>query len=175
MDTLAELNNTSMQRVGSSTVAFGQELVDIYGKLEQGSEDVKQSAIEMADKVIPKYNEMIKKGEEFSQKYGEYYSAVAENIDKVVTAIEKLRKSLAGVEDVEDITTIFEDALGGEMSPIAEIVEAAATVPDSTQGVTRGSPKGGGGGARNSKGATSTPYDAAYNAMVEAFNNGQLE
>ena len=175
MDTLAELNNTSMERVGSSTIAFGQELVGIYDKLEQGSEDVKQSAIKMADEVIPKYDEMIKKGEEFSQRYGDYYNTVAENIDKVVTAIEKLRKSLAGVEDVEDITTIFEDALGGDMSPVATIVAAAAVAPDSTQGISRTSSGGKGGGSGKTKKAFLTPYDNVYNAIVDAYNNGELE
>ena len=106
-------NETSMQNVGSSTLQFGKELTDVYAKLEEKSNDAKEAAKEMAEETTPKYDEMIAKGKEFSDKYGEYFSNVVTNIDRVVDAIEKLRKSLAGIEEDVDIGTIMEDALGG--------------------------------------------------------------
>ena len=107
------INEASMQNVGTSTLQFGKELTEVYAQLEEKSNDAKEAAKKMAEETTPKYDEMIAKGKEFSDKYGEYFSNVVTNIDKVVDAIEKLRKSLAGINEVGDISAIFDDALGG--------------------------------------------------------------
>ena len=105
-------NEASMQNVGSSTLQFGKELTEVYAQLEQKSDDAKEAAKKMAEETTPKYDQMIAKGKEFSEKYGEYFSNVVTNIDKVVSAIEKLRKSLAGIEEDVDVESIMKDALG---------------------------------------------------------------
>ena len=172
----AETNRKSMERVGTTPEDFGGGLTDVFDKIEEGSTKAKDAAINMADETIPKMDEMIAKGEEFAQKYGDYYTAVADNIEKVIDAVDRMRKALAGVEDVEDITTIFGDALG-DTNHTSNVVAAETFTEKALEkflDATGQLHSGGGSTAISKKKRSADSYENAFNEIVEAFNNGEL-